>query len=82
MGNRLPDGNVRWVTDRWAVTFSASGASRKQWIAKTHRQRKVGNRPLGGCVASESLSQADSGIAKTHRKNQNALRFGHLGFGR
>jgi hypothetical protein len=22
---------VRWATDRWAVVFSASGASRKQW---------------------------------------------------
>ncbi|MDR1925178.1 MAG: hypothetical protein LBQ66_12475, partial [Planctomycetaceae bacterium] len=43
---------------------------------KTHRQGKVGNRPLGGCVGV----LADSGIAKTHRQNQSALRFGRFGF--
>jgi hypothetical protein len=43
-------------------------------------QRKVGNRPPGGCVASESLSLADNGIAKTHQQNQNALRFGRVSF--
>ncbi|MDR1923552.1 MAG: hypothetical protein LBQ66_04175 [Planctomycetaceae bacterium] len=32
--------NVRWATDRRAVVFSASGASRKQWIAKPRRQNQ------------------------------------------
>jgi hypothetical protein len=40
----------------------------------------VGKRPPGGYVASKSLSLADNGIAKTHRQNQNTLRFGRFGF--
>jgi hypothetical protein len=31
---------VRWATDRWAVAFSASGASRKQWDRNTHQQNQ------------------------------------------
>jgi hypothetical protein len=38
--------NVRWVTDRRAVAFSASGASRKQWgrtrIGKTKTPKTYG----------------------------------------
>ncbi|MDR1925323.1 MAG: hypothetical protein LBQ66_13215 [Planctomycetaceae bacterium] len=48
--------NVRWVTDRWAVTFSASEARRKHWSGtcteKTKTPYVLGDRISGVCWRS------------------------------
>jgi hypothetical protein len=54
-------GNVRWVTDRRAVT----SAQADNWIGKRIGKRKVDNRPPGGYVGDSPTTGSPNRTGKT-----------------